>query len=43
MGFFEPEKAYSVVIVIIIEVMIIRAIAERVEQRLTAWKTELGG
>ena len=43
MGFFEPEKAYSVVIVIIIEGMIIRAIAERVEQRLTAWKTELGG
>lgn len=41
MGFFEPERAYSVIIVIIIEVMLIRSVGERIERRVTAWNTDL--
>jgi NitT/TauT family transport system permease protein len=37
-GFFQPEKTYAVIIVIIIEVVIVMSIANRVESRLTAWQ-----
>ena len=41
MGLFEPEVAYSVIIVIIIEVLVVMSIARRIEDRLTAWKPRL--
>lgn len=42
MGFFQPERAYAVVIVIIIEVMVVMSIARRIENRLISWKPQLG-
>lgn len=41
MGMFEPEVAYSVIIVIIIEVMIVMGIANRIESRLVSWQPRL--
>jgi len=41
MGFFQPARAYAVIIVIIIEVMIVMGIAGRVEKRLVSWKPRL--
>lgn len=41
MGFFQPARAYAVIIVIIIEVMIVMGIAARVEKRLVSWKPRL--
>lgn len=41
MGFFQPARAYAVIIVIIIEVMIVMGIAGRVEKRLISWKPRL--
>lgn len=41
MGLFKPEIAYSVIIVIIIEVMIVMGIARGIEDRLVAWKPRL--
>lgn len=41
LGFFKPAEAYAVIIVIIIEVMIVMAIARRVEQRLIKWKPRM--
>ncbi len=37
-GFFQPEKTYAVIIVIIIEVVVVMSIAKRVESRLTRWQ-----
>ncbi len=41
MGFFEPERAYAVIIVIIIEVLVVMGIARRIEARLVSWKPRL--
>lgn len=38
MGYFKPEKAYAVIVVIIIEVVVVMSLAKRVESRLTAWQ-----
>ena len=38
MGLFKPEVAYSVIIVIIIEVLVVMGIAKRVENRLVSWR-----
>lgn len=38
MGFFKPEITYSVIIVIIIEVMVVMGIAKRIEERLVSWR-----
>lgn len=37
MALFEPDRAYAVIIVIIIEVMILMSIAKKIEKRLTGW------
>ena len=41
MGLFKPEIAYSAIIVIIIEVLIVMGIARRVEKRLVSWQPQL--
>lgn len=41
MGFFQPERMYAVIIVIIIEVIVVMSIARRIEARLISWKPRL--
>ncbi|MFN8458411.1 MAG: ABC transporter permease subunit [Anaerolineae bacterium] len=41
MGYFEPDRAYAVIIVIVIEAVVVMGIAKRVEDKLIAWKPRL--